>query len=117
MGGRMARKFDAKTFMNGFLNNLRERYRSRRGASVISLSTVARETCRELKYAQWKNRDTMTRLIKAWWESLPERDDDRYGKRLFCRNCHLSQSWGPTFISIRDVGAFGCKCWDLISFW
>lgn len=114
------RKFNEKRFMEAFHKNLGNHYHyksSRYGATVISLSTIARETCRELKYAQWKNREAMTRLIKEWWESLPERNDERFGKKLFGQNCHLSQASGPTFISIRDVGQFGVKCWDLISFW
>ena len=112
----MTRKFNDDKFIETFIKNFdQDMKEQRRPPIIVSLTRVAVQTCRELRYAMNKNRDQMRKLIKEWWDNQPKRDDGRHGKKINGKNCHLSSAWGPTFISIAKFS--GCNSGDLISFW
>ena len=111
----MTRKFNSDRFMEVFIKNLNETFRERLGpATVISLSYIALGVCRELKYAQWKNRDAMNELIRKWWGELPNAIEEPYEKSLFGIDCYITTASGPRFIYIKRF--YGIQSGELINF-
>ena len=111
----MTRKFDDIVFMTTFQSLLEDQYTNFKYPPVIlNLSRLARQTCQQLNYAQWKNRETINTLIRAWWNNLPKARDERYEHRLFERDCRMSRSGRPTFVWVRHTS--GVQAVDLIMF-
>lgn len=112
-------KFNEEKFIKKFAENFEKYYRDSRFPMVsISLTRIARQTCRDLRYAQWKNREPINITIKKWWDEQNPRGDDSWGKdgkNIFGRDCHLSSASGPAFVSIGTM--HGVKSMDLVSFW
>ena len=110
----MTRKFNSDRCMEVFTKHLNEAFRNRLPISIISLTYIAIWTCRELKYAQWKNRDAMNELIRKWWGELPNAIEEPYEKNLFGIDCYITTAWGPRFIYIKKF--YGIQSGELINF-
>ncbi len=111
------RKFNDKLFMETFLQKLKEKITQRKHPIMISLSKIALNSCRELKYAMWKNRDIMNKLLNDWWERLPKARDGRYKKILFNLDCNIYTGMGARFISIglynRHIHSMDILCLEI----
>ena len=98
----MVRKFDKEKFIERFETMLKENHDNWSYPPIIqSITRIAVETCRQLNFAQGKNRDVITETIKEWWNNLPKATDERYEHMLFGKNARIASAWGATWISLR----------------